>query len=112
MEKNIVVIDLEKYENLIKENENLKREKDQLDQEITLLKNEREANNQKIMELIYEECRWELGQMVKNKEDNNSYYKRQIAERYNYYGITSLDYINECIDRMIKKYEEDNKEEE
>lgn len=112
MEKNIVVIDLEKYENLIKENEKAKRELELKELEINSLKNERQEINETILKLVYKEVNWELKQIVANKDDNNNYYKREIAEKYHYYGFTSQDYINECIEKMIEMYEEDYKKEE
>lgn len=112
MEKNIVLIDLERYDTLLKENERIKKELALNELEINSLKNEIQNINETIIRLVYKEVDWELKQIIANKDSDNNYYKREIAEKFHYYGVISQDYINECIEKMIVRYEEENKKDD
>lgn len=101
MEKNIVVIDLEKYENLIKKVENQKNKISELENEIVIQVNERETVNSSIYSMIYKDMGWHLQQIVKDKEDDYGYHHNNLKEEFKEYGYNDENYINECIENMI-----------
>ena len=107
MEKNTVLIDLEKYEQLIKEIENLKNENKKLEHLYLEEKTSNVLVKDTITNEIYKDYEWQLKQIVKDKSQDNSYYKRQISEAFKKYGFISQDFINEQIEIMIEKYEDD-----
>ncbi len=105
MEKNIVVIDLEKYENLIKKIENQKNKINELGEEIYKQISERKLVNSTIYSRIYKDMNWHIKQIVKNKEDDYGYYHNNLREEFKKYGYDDENYINECIENMIKDTE-------
>ena len=112
MEKNIVVIDLEKYEKLIKDFELSKVRIKELEELCNLLESQNSAIDSNITDRIYKKHDWELGHLVEEGKDNNEYYINKIISSYNEYGYTSIDYINSCVDKMIERYKEQKDSEE
>lgn len=104
MEKNIVVIDLEKYEKLIKDLEGNKVKIKELEKFCDLLGNQNNAVDSNITDRIYKECSWELSNIVKSGKRDNAYSINNIIEAYKGYGYSSMDYINSCIDKLIERY--------
>ena len=101
MEKNTVLIDLEKYEKLIIDIENLKKEIKDLEHKYLDASTDNVLVKDKITKDIYKEFKWQLGQITKNKDEDNSYYKRQISDKFKDYGFISQDYINSQIEIML-----------
>lgn len=111
MEKNTVIIDLEKYEKLIIDLEKLKKENEELEHKYILATTENNLVKDKITNDIYKECEWELKQIAKNKNIDNSYYKTQIGNKFREYGFISQDYIDSQIEIILEKFDEEGKEE-
>lgn len=105
MEKNIVVIDLEKYEKLIRDLECNKVKIKELEKICNLLGTQKNAVDSNITDRIYKESSWELSNIVKSGKEDNRYSINNIIEAYKGYGYSSMDYINSCIDKLIERYE-------
>ena len=111
MEKNTVLIDLEEYKQLIIAIENFKKEIEDLEHKYLDAITDNALVKDKITKDIYKEFKWQLGQITKNKDEDNSYYKRQISDKFKDYGFISQDYINSQIEIMLERYEEEKEEE-
>lgn len=109
MEKNIVVIDLEKYENLIKKVENQKNEISNLKQELEQQTSKNKNVNNAIYRKIYDDKRWDLKQIVYDRKNNFDYHSKVIKEKFKEYGYDDENYINECIESMIEDKENELK---
>ena len=82
MEKNIVVIDLEKYEKLIKDLEGNKVKIKELEEFCNLLENQNNAVDSNITDRIYKASSWELSSIVKSGKEDNKYAINCIIEAY------------------------------
>lgn len=102
MEKNIVVIDLNKYDNLITEIENQKNKISNLEQELEKQISERKMVNSVIYSKIYKDKSWHLKQIVDSNEDDYDYYFKTIREDFLNYGYTNEDYIKDCVKNMVQ----------
>lgn len=108
MEKNIVVIDLYKYDELIKEIENKKNKVKELEKEIEKQISERKLVNSTIYSKIYKDMDWHLKQIVKDEEDDYGYYHNLLRDKFKEYGYDDENYINECIKCMINDTKNEN----
>ena len=108
MEKNIVIIELDKYEKIIEENKDKENKIAYLEKEYAKLKTETNTLYEEISRRIYNENNYYLCKLIEDRE--MTYYRKQIISDYNEYCIYNIDYINEQIDIMIERKKEEQEE--
>lgn len=104
MEKNVAIVDIDKYTNLIIEN---RKQRENIEDLYEKLRKFYSSINDK----IYKDEEYYFKRMLEN--NNDDYYRDVITEKFYEYGIDDIDYINEQIDIKInnlKKEKEANDE--